>query len=119
MKPLTDNGGYEIRTGDTVRQVNEYGTPHYDAAAGALLTNAGQTGTVVGLGRTRVKVDFGRTKTLVFGRTGTNESVIDNVHTSMLVVVPTPASEGAIVTPLEPDIGTIPIPVRRAEVHHV
>lgn len=79
MEPLTDNGGYEIRIGDTVRQVNEYGTPSYDSAAGALLANAGQTGTVVGLGRT---------KTLVFGRLGTNEPVIDNVHTSMLVVVP-------------------------------
>ena len=86
MPPLTDNGGYEIRVGDIVRQVNQYGTPCYHVAAGALLANAGQTGTVVGLGRTRVKVDFGRTKTLVIGRSGTDEPVIDKVHASMLTV---------------------------------
>lgn len=95
MHPLTDNGDYEIHIGDTVRQANVYGTPVYDPGAGAFLVNAGQTGTVISLGRTRVKVDFGRTKRDVFGTIGTDEPVIDNVHASMLVVVPPSEPSGS------------------------
>ena len=83
MKPLTDNAGVAIGVGDVVRQRNAF-----NPNLGALLSNAGQTGIVVGLGRTRVQVDFGRTKRGAFGTIGTDKVVIDLVHATMLTVVP-------------------------------
>jgi hypothetical protein len=71
---LTDSFGAEICLGDRVRQANGC-----DSSKGALYANAGQTGTVVGFGRTRVKVDFPN-------REGP-EPVIDSVHASLLTVV--------------------------------
>jgi hypothetical protein len=87
MPVLTDDAGVEIRVGDTVRQAGASGTRWYNPALGALLANAGERGIVVGLGRTRARVDFGRTKRDVFGTVGTDEPIIDVVHTSMLTVV--------------------------------
>lgn len=87
MNPLTDDAGLEVRVNDTVRQASAAGTPWFDPALGALLVNAGQLGTVVGLGRTRARVYFGRTKRDVFGTMGTDEPVIDVVNTTMLTVV--------------------------------
>lgn len=84
---LIDAAGAAINVGDTVRQSNTAGTPWFHSDRGALLANAGETGTVVGLGRTRVRVDFGRTKRDVFGTVGTDEAVIDSVRATMLTVV--------------------------------
>lgn len=75
MKALTDRSGTEIRLGDVVRQANVF-----DSSRGALYANAGQTGTVVGFGRTRVKVNF-------VHREGPDGPVIDSVHASLLTVV--------------------------------
>jgi hypothetical protein len=94
MKPLTDNAGVAISVGDVVCQRSAAGTPWFHSNLGALLSNAGQTGIVVGLGRTRVQVDFGRTKRDAFGTIGTDEVVIDVVHATMLTVVP-PTNETA------------------------
>lgn len=74
-KTLTDSAGNEIRLGDLVRQDNAF-----DVSKGALYSNAGKTGTVVGFGRTRVKVDFPE-------REGPDGPVIDSVHASLLTVV--------------------------------
>ena len=87
MKPLNDAAGRKVRVGDKVRQANASGTRWYNSALGALLVNAGEHGTVVGLGRTRARVDFGRTKRDVFGTVGTDEPIIDIVNTTMLTVV--------------------------------
>jgi hypothetical protein len=87
MNPLCDGAGAEIRVGDTVRQANAAGTPWFHPDKGALLVNAGERGTVVGLGRTRVRVDFGRTKRDVFGTVESTEAVIDVVNATMLTVV--------------------------------
>lgn len=87
MPPLSDNAGAEIRVGDTVRQANAAGAPWFNPGRGALLANAGKRGIVVGLGRTRARVDFDRTKRNVFGTVGTDESVIDVVSATMLTVV--------------------------------
>jgi hypothetical protein len=51
-----------------------------------LQVNAGETGVVVGIGRSRVRVDFGRTKKVHFGREDAGEPVIDTVHPDMLTV---------------------------------
>lgn len=74
MKTLTDSCGNEIHLGDLVRHANVF-----DPSRGALYSNAGQAGVVVGFGRTRVKVDFPN-------RVGP-EPVIDSVHASLLTVV--------------------------------
>lgn len=87
MAPLTDDAGTPIRVGDTVRQAGASGTRWYNPALGALLVNAGERGTVVGLGRTRVRVDFGRTKRDFWGTMGTDKPVIDVVNATMLTVV--------------------------------
>lgn len=82
MKPLSDAFGTEIQLGDVVRQAKVH-----DPGRGALYGNAGQSGTVVGWGRTRIKVDFGRTKLESFGRVATSEPIIDSVHASLLTVI--------------------------------
>lgn len=88
-KPLTDaTGSRRITVGDKVRQASPQGTPWVDENAGALWCNAGQTGTVLRLGRTRVRVDFGRTRRDRFGTVESTERVVDVVHARMLTVVP-------------------------------
>jgi hypothetical protein len=84
---IKDTRGAVIGIGDAVRQCSDLGTPWYDPNKGAILTNAGQTGTVTGLGRTRVRVDFGRTRRDVYGSVESTEYVTDNVAASMLTLV--------------------------------
>lgn len=87
-KPImADCAGAEITRGCTVRQVSPAGQPWYAPDMGALICNAGETGTVVGMGLTRVRVDFGRTKRALFGRQVTDEPAIDAVAPGMLRVV--------------------------------
>lgn len=83
---LLDSAGVLIRIGDTVRQASATGLRWSHEQLGALQVNAGGTGTVVGIGRSRVQVDFGRTKKVGFNRVDTGESVIDTVHPDMLTV---------------------------------
>lgn len=91
MKPLTDTNGYEIRVGDTVRQANVF-----DPGRGALYANAGQTGVVVGFGRTRVKVNF-------VHREGPDGPITDSVHASMLILVPKSEPSGS---PTQKEVNT-------------
>lgn len=73
MTQIEDADGTVIAVGDTVRQLNVH-----DAAKGALMSNAGNTGVVVALGRTRVQVQFkGRTRMRNFIRT--DEPITDKV----------------------------------------
>jgi hypothetical protein len=81
-----DSAGVPIRVGDTVCQASASGLRWSHEALGALQVNAGETGTVVGTGRSRVWVDFGRTKKIGFGRVDTGEPVLDTVHPDMLTV---------------------------------
>lgn len=73
---MMDAAGTEIKVGDLVRQAHVF-----DPSRGALYSNAGQTGTVVGFGRTRVKVDFPHRESFP------GELVIDSVHASLVTVV--------------------------------
>jgi len=82
-----DSAGVLIRIGDMVRQASASGLRWSHEQLGALQVNAGETGVVVGIGRSRVEVDFGRTKKVGFGRVDTGEPVIDNVHPDMLTVL--------------------------------
>lgn len=88
-KPLLDTTGARLHVGDMVRQCNADGHPWADPYQGALWVNAGQTGTVIALGRTRAEVDFRRTKRGVWGTQAAEESVIDKVRSDMLTVVMT------------------------------
>lgn len=81
-----DSAGALIHIGDTVRQASATGVRWSNEQLGALQVNAGETGVVVGIGRSRVRVDFGRTKKVHFGREDAGEPVIDTVHPDMLTV---------------------------------
>lgn len=88
MNPLVDSGGTEIRVGDIVSQSSAVsGVRWADPRLGALWSNAGRAGAVIGLGRKRVRVDFGRNRRAVFGQSDTGQPVIDNVDATMLTVV--------------------------------
>lgn len=76
--PVRDCSGRPIHIGDTVRQ-SRNGIRWFEPAEGALKINAGATGTVTAVGRTRVAVDFRRTKRTNYGSTATEEYVIDRV----------------------------------------
>lgn len=91
--PLVDGAGTAIRVGDVVRQATARGIAWYDPGRGAMLVNAGKTGRVVGIGRTRVRVDFGRNKQSVFGQVDTDEAVIDRIEASMVTVIESPRTE--------------------------
>lgn len=81
-----DSAGALIHIGDTVRQASASGLRWSHEELGALQVNAGKTGVVVGIGRSRVRVDFGRTKKIHFGSEDTGEPVIDTVYPDMLTV---------------------------------
>ena len=56
---LLDANGVAITVGEQVRQARGGGIPTFNPAAGAKARNAGRVGRVVGLGRTRLHIDFG------------------------------------------------------------
>lgn len=79
---MKDSKGVAITVGCRIRQRNVF-----DPGKGALLGNAGQTGTVKGLGRTRAVVQFdGRCKWDGFKMT--DEGKTDRVHAQYLEVLP-------------------------------
>ena len=84
---MTDCRGVPITPGCKVAQRGQMGQGWYDPSRGALERNAGATGTVVKIGRTRVHVDFGRTKRELFGRNAADEPAIDSVAPDLLRVI--------------------------------
>lgn len=92
-RDLYDVAGNPIRVGDTVKQSGANGHPWWNPERGALWVNAGETGTVTALGRTRVVVDFGRTKRDAFGTVESQEPVLDRVQADMLLVVAKEAAQ--------------------------